>query len=259
MAKNFDAGFITGVDRCVLSGEDILRYNSVVGVDSSGRDVGQYDKRHLVLFGEYIPFAEQFPVLKEISPVGGGMKSGEKISSPLTFSKVNSTNTGENDEWTFLPSVCYENTLPHIIRAQVRNCPQPVDSLINLSNDGWFKGCFENELRLAQTIFRAIETRKTQIIASNGGISACISPTGRILQQGQRETRSFWGGTVKCEYITVPLKKNGSRFIITKYVQYGDAFAGCCLFLSLALLFNPLIRPAKSSKSESKTGENRQS
>lgn len=261
MAKSFDACFITGVDRCVLSGEDILRYNSVVGVDSSGRDVGQYDKRHLVLFGEYIPFAKQFPVLKEITPVGGGMQSGEQIAAPLTFQKDNSnlSEVSEDSDWTFLPSICYENSLPHIIRAQVLNCRQPIDSLINLSNDGWFKGCFENELRIAQSVFRAIETRKTHLVASNGGISAHINPTGRILQLGRRESPSFWGGTVENEYIAVSLKKNGMRNYITKYVQYGDAFAGCCLFLSLTILFNPLVRPSKSLKSEKQTGENRQS
>ena len=257
MAKSFDACFITGVDRCVFSGEDILRYNSVVGVDSYGQDVGQYDKRHLVLFGEYIPFADQIPILKEITPVGGGMQSGKEIALPLTFSQNDSTNESENSEWTFLPSVCYENTLPHIIRAQVLESHKPVDALLNLSNDGWFKGCFENELRLAQSVFRAIETRKTHLVASNGGLSAYISPTGRIIQQGRRQTTSFWGGTVENEYIIVSLKKNTFRTYITKYVQYGDAFAGCCLFLSLTILFNPLIRPSKSSKTECKARENR--
>lgn len=248
-AKSFDACFITGVDRCILSGEDVLHYNSIVGVDSFGRDVGQYDKRHLVLFGEYIPFADQIPILKEITPVGGGMQAGQKVASPLTFQKEGLIKT-EDSDWTFLPSVCYENTLPHIIRAQLLEAKQPVDALLNLSNDGWFKGCFENELRMAQSVFRAIETRKTQLVACNGGLSAWIDPTGRILQQGQRETPSFWGGTVKCESIAVSLKKNVFRTVTTKYVQYGDAFAGCCLFLSLIILFNPLVRPSKSSKSE---------
>ena len=254
-AKSFDACFITGVDRCILSGEDVLHYNSVVGVDSQGRDVGQYDKRHLVLFGEYIPFADQIPILKEITPVGGGMQAGQKVVSPLTFQKE-----GEDEDsgWTFLPSVCYENTLPHIIRAQILDADKPVDALLNLSNDGWFRGCFENELRLAQSIFRAIESRKTHLVACNGGISAYIAPNGRILQQGQRETPSFWGGTVKSEIISVALKKNVYRRVTTKYLQFGDAFAGCCLFLSLTILFNPLVRPSKSSKSESKDGKNRQ-
>ena len=110
---------------------------------------------------------------------------------------------------------------------------QPVDALLNLSNDGWFKGCFENELRMAQSVFRAIETRKTHIVCCNGGISAHIDSTGHILQNVDRGLRSF----------------------ITTYTQYGDAFAGCCLFLSLTLLFNPLVRPLKSSKSESEEGK----
>lgn len=273
MAKSFDASFITGVDRCVLSGEDVLHYNSVVGVDSYGRDIGQYDKCHLVLFGEYIPFSEQFPILKQVTPVGGGMQSGKKTALPLTFQKENGTNTiiakskesdasdngsasgNDSSDWTFLPSICYENTLPHVIGNQVWMAKQPVDALLNLSNDGWFKGCFENELRLAQSVFRAIETRKTNIVSCNGGISAHIDPTGHILQLGHREKDSIWGGTVENEFIPISLKKNGLRNYITTYTQYGDAFAGCCLFLSLTLVVNPLVRPLKSAKSESKEGK----
>lgn len=250
-AKSIDACFITGVDRYILSGEDVLCYNSIVGVDSLGRDIGQYDKRHLVMFGEYIPFSEQIPLLKEITPVGGGMQFGQQIASPMTFQKENSNNT-EDSGWIFLPSICYENTLPHIIRAQIIESRKPVDALLNLSNDGWFKGSFENELRMAQSVFRAIETRKTNLVASNGGLSAYISPTGHILQRGQRETQAFWGGTVQSEFLVVSLKKNAFRDVTTKYVQFGDAFACCCLFLSLIILFNPLVRPSKSSKPEIK-------
>ena len=177
------------------------------------------------------------------------MQAGQEIVSPLTFQKEDANKT-EDSGWTFLPSVCYENTLPHVIRAQILEAHKPVDALLNLSNDGWFKGCFENELRLAQHVFRAIETRKTHLIASNGGFSAYVDPTGYILKQGQRESASFWGGSVKNEFISVPLKKNAFRTVISKYVQFGDAFAGCCLFLSLVTLFNPLVRPLKSSESK---------
>ena len=255
-SKTFDVNFITGVDRLVFSGKDVMRYNSVVGVDSLGHDAGQYDKRHLVLFGEYIPFADQFPILKQISPIGGGMQAGKTAAVPLSFYKDDSPkaasaakNQGaenDNSSWNFLPSVCYENTLPHVIRTQVLESTKPIDALLNLSNDGWFKGCYENELRFAQGVFRAIETRKNHLFVSNGGRSAIIAPTGHIIQSGEKGTLQPWGRTVKSEVIVAKLKKNGYRDVITTYVQFGDVFALFCLIYSVIILFILLLQPAKS-------------
>jgi len=52
-------------------------YNSSALVDRNGKIVGTYDKSHLVMFGEYIPFATWFPFVYKYLPVTGGTEEGD--------------------------------------------------------------------------------------------------------------------------------------------------------------------------------------
>ena len=56
-----------------------------------------------------------------------------------------------------------------------------VDFLVNISNDGWFKGTSEHELHLATCRFRAVENRRPVARAVNMGISAVIDGDGRVV------------------------------------------------------------------------------
>ena len=38
-----------------------------------------YAKRHLVMFGEYVPFSEQLPFLKKLAPVGDFGRGGGEV------------------------------------------------------------------------------------------------------------------------------------------------------------------------------------
>ena len=55
--------------------------------------------------------------------------------------------------------------------------------LVNLTNDAWYWGSSELDMHLACGVFRAVETRMPLVIAANGGISAWIDRTGRVLRQ----------------------------------------------------------------------------
>ena len=87
------------------------------------------------------------------------------------------------------PSICFENTVPHLIRRQVRDLRAqgtPPDLLVTITNDGWFWGSSLLDLHLACGAFRAIETRLPALIAANTGFSAWIDDCGRIRSQGPR-------------------------------------------------------------------------
>ncbi len=89
----------------------------------------------------------------------------------------------------YAPNICYEDTLPHLIRRQVlqlRAEGNEPDVLVNLTNDGWFWGSSELDLHLAVRVFRAVECRKPLVIAANTGFSAWIDSNGRIVAQGPR-------------------------------------------------------------------------
>lgn len=138
---------------------------------------GRYDKMHLVMFGEYVPFADRLPLLQQLTPLSTSTTPGKR---PVAFAIKG---------LRFCPNICYESVIPHLIRNQIRTLRQEgqnPDVLVNLTNDGWFWGSSELDMHLICGVFRAVETRKPFLIAANTGFSAVIEPTGRITQQGPR-------------------------------------------------------------------------
>ncbi|MGQ9760480.1 MAG: apolipoprotein N-acyltransferase [Thermogutta sp.] len=138
---------------------------------------GRYDKMHLVMFGEYVPFADIIPALQRMTPLSTSTTPGE---TPVAF-PVKSM--------LLSPNICYESVIPHLIRRQVlelRATGQEPDVLVNLTNDGWFWGSSELDMHLICGVFRALEMRKPFLIAANTGFSAYIGADGRIYQQGPR-------------------------------------------------------------------------
>ncbi len=163
-------------------GTDVKEANEESGKkgDSTGQRYcyfGRYDKMHLVMFGEYVPFANVIPLLQRLTPLSTSTTPG-KI--PVAF-PVGSL--------LLSPNICYESVIPHLIRNQIltlRAQGQEPDILVNLTNDGWFWGSSELDMHLICGVFRALETRKPFLIAANTGFSAHIGPDGRIYQQGPR-------------------------------------------------------------------------
>src|SRR4029077_9251571 len=126
---------------------------------------------------EYIPFADWIPFLYQVTPLTGGLTSGTKgVSQKL-------------GDVRYAPDICYETVIPHLIRRQVlqlREQDEEPDVLVNITNDGWFRGSSELDMHLACGVFRAIEMRKPLVIAANTGYSASIDSDGGIVDQGPR-------------------------------------------------------------------------
>ena len=134
---------------------------------------------------------------------------------------------------SFVPSICFESTLSHVIRgqlAELRARGETPDVLVNLTNDGWFWGSSELDLHLISGVFRAVECRKPMLIAANTGFSAWIDSSGQIVQQGPRRAK----GTIVAE----PRLDRRTSW----YSLYGDWPAGVCLAASIALGIGCLIR-----------------
>jgi apolipoprotein N-acyltransferase len=74
-----------------------------------------------------------------------------------------------------MPSVCFEDTVPRLVRRFVRSGPQ---ILVNVTNDGWFKESAAAEQHFANARFRAIELRRPMIRCANTGVSAAMDSTG---------------------------------------------------------------------------------
>jgi apolipoprotein N-acyltransferase len=192
------------------------QFNSAVLVDSQGKVVGTYDKMHRVMFGEYIPFADWIPFLYRITPLTGGIVAGEGPAGLML----------NDGRYCISPNICYETAIPHVIRRQVATLESMSafpTVLVNLTNDAWYWGSSELDMHLACDIFRAVETRVPMVIAANGGISASIDCTGRVLARSKKQN---------AEFLLADVPAAGG---LSPYVQLGDWFAGGCLACCVAL------------------------
>ncbi len=215
-AKTLGVPLILGIDRRHFQADGVQSYNSAIHVAADGEVLGHYDKMHRVLFGEYIPLADSFPWLHNLTPLPGSLDAGRQ---PTTF---------RLGQLRVAPNICYETVLPHVIRRQVKSLrdkgTEP-DVLVNLTNDGWFWGSSELDMHLICGVFRAVECRKPLLIAANTGFSASIDGDGRILSQGPRRAT----GTILAE-----VGRDGRNSF---YLWCGDWPSGICLLACLALSF----------------------
>ncbi len=206
---------LVGIDRVeFVVGAAPRAYNSAVMVDRAGQITGVYDKVHLVVFGEYIPFADWMPFLYQLTPLAGGMQPG---TGPVGL---------VSDDVCYAPDVCYESVLPHVIRNQVATLEtrsETPDVLVNLTNDGWYWGSSELDMHLACDVFRAVECRRPMIVAANGGLSAWIDRCGRNRAQGPRQETDVILADVELGYMS------------SYYVMFGDWFALLCAACCVAL------------------------
>jgi apolipoprotein N-acyltransferase len=184
LARYWHVDLLLGLN--VLVGEEGRngRYNSAILVGRNGMIGERYDKIHLVPFGEYVPLREWFPLMNYFAPYDFdySVRPGTRFT-PLTFA---------NHRIGVM--ICYEDTYPDLARGFVHPAggAVPADFLINISNDGWFKGTAEHAEHLAICRFRAIESRRAVARAVNMGISAVIDGNGRALRP--RAVRDFGVG-----------------------------------------------------------------
>ena len=144
-------------------------YNTVFLSDDEGVVRSTYDKTYLLMFGEYLPFGDVFPILYELSPNSGRFSAGTHVR-PLTLGP-----------WRISTPVCYEDVLARFTRKMVREGKPHV--LINLTNDAWFGDSQEPFIHLVLAQFRSIEHRRYMVRSTTSGISAVIDPLGRVVAQ----------------------------------------------------------------------------
>ncbi|MBL8796032.1 MAG: apolipoprotein N-acyltransferase [Planctomycetia bacterium] len=145
-------------------------YNSAVLLRPKAALAERYDKIHRVPFGEYVPLRESFAFMNRLAPYDFdySISAGEGLPR------------FQLGDHRFGVVICYEDSDPTLARQYVTG-EQPVDFLVNISNDGWFRGSSEHEEHLAICRFRAVECRRAVTRAVNMGISALIDGNGRVL------------------------------------------------------------------------------
>lgn len=128
-----------------------------------------YKKRHLVPFGEYMPWRDFLtailPFLSEISILGRDLIPGEEASPIDTeYGKMGAL-------------VCFDSIYETLALDSAKS---GAELIIIGTNDSWFFDSAGVWMHEAQAKMRAIETGKYVVRAANTGVSAIITPQGRV-------------------------------------------------------------------------------
>ncbi len=241
-ARNFQIPAIVGTSHFDLGDHPIRQHNSGLWLDRYGKAAGRYDKMHPVMFGEYVPLGNLFPFLYRLTPMHSGLAPGTRplaVQIPMDHRKDpdrSGTAIDQPDRLIFSPCICYENTVPHLLRRQVRALTakgQNPDALVTLTNDGWFWGSSQLDFHLASAIFRAVELRRPMLVAANTGFSAWIDQWGRVQGQGPRHAEGSVIARVE------PRNRDASL-----YEKMGDRIWGlpCAILCLLASLVGRIGR-----------------
>lgn len=150
----------------VVHEEEDVYYNAALLLDGQGRDVERYEKIHLVPFGEYLPVRGIMGRAARWVPLEDFTAGRE-----MTVFEIPGT------EARFSVLVCFEDTVPYLSQRFTR---QGADFLVNVTNDGWFSRSAAPVLHLQASVFRSVEQRRALVRAANTGVSAVITPAGRI-------------------------------------------------------------------------------
>jgi apolipoprotein N-acyltransferase len=219
--RSLDIWMLVGCGTVHVGGGSSRDYNAVLLIDPEGNIVDRYYKMHPVMFGEYIPFGQVLPWIYKLTPLPQGLTPG---ISPQAFAVK---------DIRLSSSVCFESTVPHLIRRQLATLTRegtPPDALVNVTDDGWFFGASILDLQLACAVFRAIELRRPMLVAANTGISAWIDEQGRIQQRGpRREPEILFGKLRHCDARSV-------------YASWGDLPAAVCLAACILLAISQLVQ-----------------
>ena len=144
-----------------------LWFNSAYLVSAEAAPA-RYDKRHLVPWGEYVPFAGIVPFYDRLARSAGDFTPAER----LTLLSWGSDQIGL--------ALCYEVVFPAEVASAVT---AGATVLATLTNDAWYGDTAAPWQHLSAARFRAAENRRPLLRAAITGVSAVISPAGQVLGQ----------------------------------------------------------------------------
>jgi apolipoprotein N-acyltransferase len=182
--------------------------NSLAVISAAGALLGQYDKWHLVPFGEFQP--SWFPLPFQVVP-GGGFAAGP---GPRTLSLPDGIPpTG--------PMICYEA----IYSGEMVDEADRPSWLVNVTNDAWFGNSSGPRQHLAAVRLRAVEEGLPLLRAANTGITVAFDGRGHELARLPRVEPGFL-------LIDLP-----GAFNFTVYARFGLAIPVTLATVSLVIAF----------------------
>jgi len=198
----------------------VITHNAAGLILPAGTIAAQYDKIHLVPFGERIPFQGLFPFLGKINL---GQAEWTPGTRPLVF------HLGRE---SFGVLICFESIFPGLSRSYAVD---GASFLVNITNDEWFGPTAAPRQHADMAVFRCVEQGIGMARCANTGISMIIDPVGRVARKSPLFEEALLVGDVA----------TGSH--ATLFRAWGDWVTGLCLGLMAVLILLGWYRPLRHS------------
>jgi apolipoprotein N-acyltransferase len=183
-------------------------YNSmtILGTDQT------YFKRHLVPFGEYVPFENILRGLIDF------------FNMPMSSLSEGSSNQDllEFKDFRILGMICFDIAFPLSYLQEIKES----DFIVNISNDTWFGSSYGPYQHLQIVRARALESNKWIARGTSDGISTIVDNKGTIVDMLKKGKSGFLNGKI--------YKTSESSF----FYSYGFLIAP---ILSLIVLISVLV------------------
>lgn len=213
-----DTGVILGIPQVVEAAEGWAIQNAALGL---GRTEGDYAKRHLVPFGEYVPLESLLRGLIAFFdlPMSHTLP-GPKHQPPIRLNL-------EQRPIDIALAICYEIAYPRLV---ADSTPDPA-LIVTISNDAWFGSSIGPWQHLQIARMRALETGRYVLRATNNGVTAVVKPDGEIASSLGQDLREVLTAEVDLHTGATPYQRWGHAWLIL-----------VCAFAALVLYFR---HPAK--------------
>jgi apolipoprotein N-acyltransferase len=248
-------GFAKKYHTAVLVGSSGVRFNqagkissmqniAVLFTPNHGENRRYYAKRHLVPFGEYLPFKHSAPwlhhLLSYFTPFG---PNGDYSLTPGSVWRHFTLHVGSRS-WRFASPICYEDAMAGPARAFCRpkDGVKGADFLVVISNDGWYQSRAELLQHLQLDQLRAVENRVSVARCVNGGYCGFINPSGRIFKLvSQNGRHAFVAGVAAAD---MPLDNRVTVFQRGGYL-FPRVMLAVAVMMVMTLLADWFIRRQK--------------
>ncbi|MFI9310454.1 apolipoprotein N-acyltransferase [Streptomyces triculaminicus] len=193
-----------------------------------------YAKQHPVPFGEYVPFRAQLSkVITRLQRVPRDFYPGDRTG----VLQVGPARLGD--------VICFEVAYDEIVHETVRAGAR---ALVVQTNNATYGRTGQPEQQLAMSRLRAVEHGRAVVTAATSGISAVVSPDGRVLQHSEEFTRDVISARIPLRDGTTLADRVGAG------PEWALAIVGL-LSCAAAFLIGRRVRPEGTEEDMDKKGQ----